>query len=181
MCFLTWTPFILTAFFQSFNLAFSPMYMNFFGVTKLWSSSSMHSLCIPGQVNSSLCSLPLKFPQDTSSILASGSGTSFDSLRGEMMDLVKVSMSVIHLNLDFNGFGHKHYKNVTKWRAISLSKMDVSPCRDLHALLWRYPTLLGITRNHVGPREVTRVGERRKCQWCKHCRYTAEDYILRQI
>lgn len=71
--YLTWTPFILTAFFQSFNLAFSPMYMNFFGVTKLWSSSSMHSLCIPGQVNSSLCSLPLKFPQDTSSILASGS------------------------------------------------------------------------------------------------------------
>lgn len=71
--YLTWTPFILTAFFQSFNLAFSPMYMNFFGVTKLWSSSSMHSLCIPGQVNNSLCSLPLKFPQDTSSILASGS------------------------------------------------------------------------------------------------------------
>lgn len=71
--YLTWTPFILTAFFQSFNLAFSPMYMNFFGVTKLWSSSSMHSLCIPGQVNNSLCNLPLKFPQDTSSIFASGS------------------------------------------------------------------------------------------------------------
>lgn len=70
----------------------------------------MHSLCIPGQVNNSLCSLPLKFPQDTSSILASGSGTSFDSLRGEMMDLVKVSMSVIHLNLDFKGFGHKHHE-----------------------------------------------------------------------
>lgn len=72
-------------------------------------------------------------------------------------------------------------KNVTKWRANSLSKMDVSTCRDLHALLWRYPTLLGITRNHVGPREVTRVGEQRKCQWCKHCRYAAENYILRQV
>lgn len=26
------------------------------------------------------------------------------------MDLVKVSMSVIHLNLDFKGFGHKHHE-----------------------------------------------------------------------